>query len=129
MTRATFQALQDTVLGASLGEQDRSFIEQAGAKFLRNSIWKVVLTSLRLPPAIPHPGVARDGARRAKSMRGVAERVLASARASGAEGDELLQRLVTARDPATRRGHARSVDRRQRRHLPESRAMRRPRRR
>ena len=100
MTRATFQALQDTVLGASLGEQDRNFIEQAGAKFLRNSIWKVVLTSLRLPPAIPHPGsraMARDG----KIMRGVAERVLAKARASEVKGDELLQRLVGARDPAS----------------------------
>ena len=100
MTRATFQALQDTVLGASLGDEDRSFIEQAGAKFLRNSIWKVVLTSLRLPPSIPHPGsraMARDG----KTMRGVAERVLAKARANEVKGDELLQRLVGARDPAT----------------------------
>jgi cytochrome P450 len=100
MTRATFQALQDTVLGASLSEEDRSFIEQAGAKFLRNSIWKVVLTSLRLPPSIPHPGsraMARDG----NAMRGVAERVLAKARATEVKGDELLQRLVGARDPAT----------------------------
>ncbi len=72
MKRATLQALQDTVLGASLGEEDRSFIEQAGAKFLANSIWKVVLTSLRLPPSLPHPGsraMARDG----RTMRGVAE--------------------------------------------------------
>jgi cytochrome P450 len=100
MTRATLQALQETVLGASLGEEDRSFIEQAGAKFLASSIWKVALSSLRLPPWIPHPG-ARSMARDGQTMRDVAARVLAKARASGAEGNDLLQRLVTARDPAT----------------------------
>ena len=41
--------------------------------------------------------MARDG----KIMRGVAERVLAKARASEVKGDELLQRLVGARDPAS----------------------------
>jgi cytochrome P450 len=98
MTRATLLALQDTVLGASLGEDERSLIEQSGASFLAHSIWKVALTSLHLPPSLPHPGsraMVRDGRR----LREVAGRVLAKARGSG--GDELLQRLVTARDPAT----------------------------
>jgi cytochrome P450 len=81
MTAATLQVLQDTVSGASLGEEDRKFIEQVGAKFLANSIWKVALTSLRLPPSIPHPG-ARAMVRDGKTMRGVAERVLAKAPAS-----------------------------------------------
>jgi len=100
MARVTFQALQDTVLGASIGEDDRSFIEDASAKFLVHSIWKVALSSLRLPPWIPHPG-ARAMARDGQTMRGVAERVLTSARASGAEGSDLLQQLITARGPAT----------------------------
>jgi cytochrome P450 len=100
MTRATLQALQDTVLGASLSEEDRSFIEQAGAKFLASSIWKVALSSLRLPPWIPHPG-ARSMVRDGQTMRDVAARVLAKARESGAQGNDLLHRLVTARDPAT----------------------------
>jgi cytochrome P450 len=100
MARVTFQALQDTVLGASIGEDDSSFIEDASAKFLVHSIWKVALSSLRLPPWIPHPG-ARSMARDGQTMRGVAERVLASARDSGAEGNDLLQQLIAARDPAT----------------------------
>ncbi len=100
MTRVTFQALQDTVLGASLGEDDRRFIEDASAKFLVHSIWKVALSSLRLPPWLPHPG-ARSMARDGQTMRGVAKRVLAKARESGADGNDLLQRLVSARDPAT----------------------------
>jgi cytochrome P450 len=98
MTQATLQALQDSVLGASLGEEERSLIEQSGASFLAHSIWKVALTSLHLPPSLPHPGsraMVRDG----KRLREVAHRVLAKARGSG--GDELLQRLATARDPAT----------------------------
>jgi cytochrome P450 len=100
MTRLTFQALQDTVLGASIDDDDRRFIEEASAKFLVHSIWKVALSSLRLPPWLPHPG-ARSMARDGQTMRGVAERVLAKARASGKEGNDLLQQLVTARDPAT----------------------------
>jgi cytochrome P450 len=98
MTGATLQALQDSVLGASLGEDERSLIEQSGASFLAHSIWKVALTSLHLPPSLPHPGsraMVRDG----KRLRDVAHRVLAKARGRG--GDELLQRLATARDPAT----------------------------
>jgi cytochrome P450 len=100
MTRVTFQALQDTVLGASIGEDDRSFIEDASAKFLVHSIWKVALSSLRLPPWLPHPG-ARSMARDGQTMRGVAERVLAKAREGDADGNDLLQRLINARDPAT----------------------------
>jgi len=100
MTGATLQVLQDTVLGADLGEEDRRLIEQAGATFLAHSPWKIALTSLRLPPTIPHPG-ARSMARAGKTLREVAERVLAQTRASGAQGDDLLGRLVTARDPAT----------------------------
>ncbi len=100
MTRVTFQALQDTVLGARVGEEDRRFIEEASAKFLVHSIWKVALSSLRLPRWIPHPG-AREMARDARTMRDVAARVLAKARERDRGGNDLLERLITARDPAT----------------------------
>jgi cytochrome P450 len=98
MTRATLQALQDTVLGASVSEEDRSLIEQSGASFLAHSIWKVALTSLHLPPSLPHPG-SRAMMRHGRQLRDVACRVLAKAKAS--DGDELLQRLLTASDPTT----------------------------
>jgi cytochrome P450 len=100
MTRATLQALQDTVLGASLGEDDRLRIEEASAAFLAYSVWKIALTSLRLPPSLPHPG-SRVMARAGRTVREVAERVLATTRAGGAQGDDLVGRLVAARDPAT----------------------------
>jgi cytochrome P450 len=98
MTGTTLQALQDTVLGAGLGDDDRRAIQEAGATFLFYSMWKVVLTSLRLPP-IPHPG-AQKMARAGKRLRETAEKVLAK-RNGGSEGGDLLGRLVTARDPAT----------------------------
>jgi cytochrome P450 len=78
----------------------------------------VALTSLRLPPSIPHPG-ARAMGRDGKTMRGVAERMLAKARASGAKGEELLQRLVTARDPAAGDTMPDGLNRRQCRHLSD----------
>ena len=99
MTRTTLQALQDTVLGAGLGDDDRRAIQEAGATFLFYSMWKVVLTSLRLPPTIRHPG-ARKMARAGKRLRETAEKVLAK-RDGGSEDGDLLGRLVTARDPAT----------------------------
>ena len=100
MTRATLQALQDSVLGASLGEEDRRDIEQAGAAFLGYSVWKIALTSVGLPPWIPHPG-SRVMTRAGRTMRDIAMRVLANARKSAEQRDDLLGRLVTARDPAT----------------------------
>ncbi|WP_431558671.1 cytochrome P450 [Methyloceanibacter sp.] len=100
MARATLQVLQDTVLGAHLTGEDRDLIEQAGSDFLAYSVWKLALTSLRLPPSLPHPG-ARVMARAGQTLRQVAGRVLARTRASGAPGNDLLGRLVTARDPAT----------------------------
>jgi cytochrome P450 len=100
MTRSTLQALQDTVLGASLSEEDRRSIEQAGAAFLGYSVWKIALASVRLPAWIPHPG-SRVMTRAGLTMRDIATRVLADARKSAEQRDDLLGRLVTARDPAT----------------------------
>lgn len=100
MTRATLQALQDSVLGASLGEADRGSIEQAGGAFLGHSVWKIALTSLRLPPSIPHPG-SRVMTRAGRTMRDIATRVLGKMREGAGERNDLLGRLVTARDPAT----------------------------
>jgi cytochrome P450 len=99
MTGTTLQALQDTVLGAGLGEENRHAIQEAGATFLFYSMWKVALTSLRLPPTIPHPG-AQKMARAGQTLRDIAQKVLVK-RNGGNEAGDLLGRLVNARDPAT----------------------------
>lgn len=100
MGRATLQVLQDTVLGANLSAEDRAEIEQAAGDFLRYTVWKIAMTSLRLPPKIPHPG-ARSMSRAARKLREMAATVLARTRDSATPGEALLGRLVTARDPAT----------------------------
>jgi cytochrome P450 len=100
MTRATLQVLQDTVLGANLSEEDQRLIETAAGEFLVHAVWKLALTSVGLPASTPHPG-ARSMARAGQTLRQVAERVLAETRATGAQGEDLLGRLVKARDPAT----------------------------
>jgi cytochrome P450 len=49
---------------------------------------------------LPHPG-SRVMTRAGATLREVARRVLAETRAKGSEGDNLLSRLVSARDPVT----------------------------
>jgi cytochrome P450 len=100
MARATLQVLEDTVLGADLSEGDRRLIEQAGSAYLAYSVWKLALSTLRLPASLPHPG-ARIMTRASKTLRQMALRVLAETRAKGAQGNDLLGRLLAARDPAT----------------------------
>ena len=111
MTRATLQALQDSVLGASLGEEDRRNIEQAGAAFLGYSVWKIALTSVGLPPWIPHPG-SRVMTWAGRTMRDIAMRVLVNARKSAEQRDDLLGRLCDGKRPRHGRGHARRPHRR-----------------
>ncbi|MGZ8415659.1 MAG: cytochrome P450 [Methyloceanibacter sp.] len=96
MTRATLQALQDSVLGASLGEADRGSIEQAGGAFLGHSEWKIALTSLRLPPSILHPG-SHVMTRAGRTMRDIATRVLGKMREGAGERNDLLGRQETPR--------------------------------
>jgi cytochrome P450 len=100
MGRATLKVLQDTVLGASLGEEDRAAVERFGTAFLAHTVWKIAFSSLGLPPSTPHPG-ASSMARASEELRRVAQRLLDRRRQDGDETPDLLARLVTARDPAT----------------------------
>ncbi len=94
------QALQDTILGADLGVEDRKMIADAGTAFLQPTPWKIALASLKLPTWIPHPGSIGMW-RAARNLRRVAERVLASRRQGHGDDAALLGRLVSARDPGT----------------------------
>ena len=102
MASATLHALQDTVLGANLADDERERIDRHGSTFLRESAWKLALTTLHMPRGTPHPGFLRMR-RAGRELREVAARVLASRRAEGreAQGTDLLSRLIAARDPAT----------------------------
>jgi len=97
---ATLQALQDTLLGVDLSEEDRRLTEDAAAIFLSCSGWRSIYSVLRLPRFIPHP--RRSAMQRACArLRAMALQVLTRRRADGSAGDDLLLRLMAARDPAT----------------------------
>jgi cytochrome P450 len=100
MAAATLQVLENTVLGAGLSVEDHRLVAAAGTAFLRPTVWRVAYCSLRLPAWTPHPGSSRM-ARASRDLRDVAARALESRRWNGAEGSDLVGRLVAARDPAT----------------------------
>ncbi|HET9586199.1 MAG TPA: cytochrome P450, partial [Bradyrhizobium sp.] len=97
---ATLKVLEDTVLGADLPAEDQQRIAAAGTAFLQPTGWRVAYASLRLPGWTPYPGSARM-ARASRDLRDVAGRALAGRRQHGGEGNDLVGRLVAARDPAT----------------------------
>jgi len=100
MTDAAMQALQDTILGVDLREQDRRLVSEAGTAFLSSTTWKIAFASLKLPAWTPHPGSATMR-RAGDNLRKVAGRVLANRRQGLGDGADLLARLVAAQDPGT----------------------------
>jgi cytochrome P450 len=100
MTRTTLEVLQDTVLGASLSEEDRRAVEQFGSAFLAHSVWKVAYSTLGISPSLSHPG-SRQMARASAELRRVAQRLIERRRQEGGMSADLLGRLIAARDPAT----------------------------
>ena len=100
MAEATLQVLEDTVFGADLSADDHKLIAAAGTAFLQPTVWRIAYASLRLPAWAPHPGSSRM-ARASRDLRNVAARALAGRRENGGEGNDLVGRLLAARDPAT----------------------------
>jgi cytochrome P450 len=100
MTEAAMQALQDTILGADLQEQDRKTVSEAGTAFLSSTTWKIAYGALKLPSWTPHPG-SKAMRLAGDNLREVAGRVLANRRQGRGDGADLLSRLVAARDPGT----------------------------
>lgn len=100
MASATLQVLEDTVLGAGLSAEDHRLVAAAATSFLKPTVWKIAYASLKLPPWTPHPGSLRM-TRASRDLRDVAARALARGREQGAEGKNLLGRLMAATDPVS----------------------------
>jgi cytochrome P450 len=100
MAATTLQVLEDTVLGAGLSPEDHRRVGIAATTFLQPTVWKIAYASLKLPPWTPHPGYFRMS-RASRDLRDVASRALACRRGAGKAGDDLLGRLMTAKDPAS----------------------------
>jgi cytochrome P450 len=100
MASMTLHALQDTVLGASLTDDDRLEIGRAGTAFLEPADWKLAYALLKLPRFLPHPGCWRMK-RASIKLREAAASALESQRRSGLSDTNLLSRLAMARDTST----------------------------
>jgi len=100
MTRATFDVVSATLLPSA----DEAFVTQMQASIRamqRNGGWDMLYAAINLPKWFPRPGMV-DGYDAARGLRAEVARLLAAQRDSGE--DDLLHRLIAARDPETGRG-------------------------
>ena len=100
MTRATFEVIGSTLLPSP--DADFAAAVQGNVEHLqRYAGWDILYASLKAPAWWPRPG----GSAKQRAIRALRTRVLAllQARKAGAlpEADDLLQRLIAARDPET----------------------------
>ncbi len=101
MTAVTFDVISATLLPTA--DQHFSDRMQASLRALqRHGGWDMLYASLRLPTWMPRPGMVEASAA-VRELRGAVMKLLHEQRASGKPADDLLQRLVAARDPETGR--------------------------
>ncbi len=99
MTDATFDVIARTMLMGGV-PAEAELLKREGAAFLTKSSWELAWALLHLPTWLPHPGTwpMRRASRR---MRGAVGDIVSRRRAEGAEGSDLLGRLLAARNPET----------------------------
>lgn len=104
MTRCTFDVIAATLLPSP----DAAFagdIQGCMRKLERGGGWNILYVSMGLPAWLPRPGMLRS----ARAIRALRARVLGivrdrlAARKAGGATDDLLDRLIAARDPETGR--------------------------
>jgi cytochrome P450 len=99
MIDVTFDVIARTMLTGGV-PAEAALIKKAGSAFLAKSSWELAWALLKLPTWLPHPGTwpMRRAARR---LRGAVGDIVARRRADGTTGDDLLGRLLAARNPET----------------------------
>lgn len=101
MTRATFEVISSTLLPSTDASLGPVFERSMGA-FQRGAGWGILYASTGMPRWLPRPGML-SAARAASRLRGATQSVLRESRAGKARPEDLLPRLVSARDPETGR--------------------------
>ena len=99
MTETTFRVISETMFAGS-ADAEAAAILAASDKALSTVSWDIAAAMLRFPPWLWYPG--KFGRRRAgRALRDAVATILTRRRAAGIQGDDLLARLATARDPDT----------------------------
>ena len=99
MVETTFSVIARTML---LGGEPREarIIKRATARSLAHISWDIMYGLLGLPEWVPHPR-SWSLSRSARQMRGAVSDIIARRQAEGGDGEDLLGRLLAARDPET----------------------------
>ncbi len=99
MTRTTFDVIAATMVSGAVG-RGATGIEEAIARYLDSTAWKVALSLLSTPTWMPYPGRAR--ADRARDLiHSELAKVVAERRKSGERRNDLVTLLLEAKDPET----------------------------
>jgi cytochrome P450 len=99
MTEATFEVISATLL-PSADQRMPQAIERSTGLFQRSGAWGQLYAVANLPKWLPQPG-RRPMARAIGVLRAAVAALIAERRAGGAAKDDLLHRLMQARDPET----------------------------
>ncbi|HET7198363.1 MAG TPA: cytochrome P450 [Burkholderiales bacterium] len=101
MTRVTFEVISNTLL-PSADENAALVFERSMAAFQRGAGWGIFFASTGLPAWLPRPGML-SSARAVAALRRATQTVLDEQRAAHGAREDLLHRLMLARDPETGR--------------------------
>jgi cytochrome P450 len=99
MTDTTFSVIARTVL-AGIDETEAGAVKRETRTYLDRISWEIAAAMLRLPETIWHPGKARMRSS-ARDVRAIVQRLLDQRRQVRGSGNDLVSRMIGARDPAT----------------------------
>ena len=99
MTETTFAVIARTVL-AGIDEGEGSAIKRTGRAYIDPIMWSVAAALMLWPEHLWRPGKRKMDAAAAEG-RAVVQRLLDKRRAAGASGDDLVARMLAARNPDT----------------------------
>lgn len=99
MTNTTFAVIARTIL-AGIDESEAAEIQRTGHAYITPIMWSVASALMLFPEHWWHPG-RRKMLRAAKEGRAVVQRLLDKRRAAGITGDDLVARMLSARNPDT----------------------------
>lgn len=101
MTRATFEVISTTLLPSADGNL-APVLERSMGAFQHAAGWGILYASAGMPAWLPRPGML-SSARAVAALRSAVHALLEERRSSGLQTDDLLRRLMSARDPDTGR--------------------------
>jgi cytochrome P450 len=99
MTRATFEIIGETMLPYD-DDFDKDVVAKYIEDYLAASTWELACSLLRAPTWMPYPR-KRKARMAARAIRAAMAELIRQRKGANREGDDLLGRMLAARDPET----------------------------